>query len=208
MAISIDLDAAQGWLLNQVNKHQPQYLALVGNRAFALRPKLQETLKDFPTVRVVHLNAFNYIKPEPSTVLLLADETELGREIYEAYTTLSGFPIKKLFLRSLFLNQSPLVRRERRKAIDFLISRTEEDKVFADALSQIEAWKSFEDDVEFHSKGIVAFTDFMRSQMKSPLNSDATLFRMKLRRGAASDQFFTELSKFGTYIESAWSKGA
>jgi len=194
-----ELTDALQWLVNEIEELKPCYLILVGNRSCALLQRIRRICSDRVDPEIIYPMALIYVPKKSGTIMALADEVEYGRTLYEECSPLTDWPLENLCLRTFYLNNSNSAIRHRENSIAYLSKQTDYDRYFAQALRNIEAWKSFTDDREFHRAGILAFSTFLRRTLCAPFNPDATLFQIRFRERSLL-QVIELVSRIGNFV--------
>jgi len=165
------------WVWSQIDRTSSDTVVLCGNHAFRWYSQLRAHRHGTP-VEFVHPNALNYLSLQEKRVLIIADETEFGRQAHEAYELCRGRGIRSLHIGSAFLNASANALESREQSSKALASRGGEDRLFGEALHRMGALKVYKDDEDFHREAILGLREQARQSARAPFNADATLVRI------------------------------
>ncbi len=176
--LAFDLEQVFYWITALVGRHSPDVVVLCGNHAFRWYASLRR-LTPNEQVEFVHPNALDYLELKDKRVLLVADETEYGRTLYEAAEMCKARDISQLRAASVFVNNSRTIARDRAVASSQLERRGEFDAMIAYAFKRLHAWKRYSSSADFHREVIIELREYMRRATLAPFNADATLLHLK-----------------------------
>jgi hypothetical protein len=169
---------AYSWVWEEADQISTDLIVLCGNHSFRWGAQLQSTRPE-NKVMIVHTNALNYLDLRNRKILLLADEVEFGRQLYEVFDLCRDRGISALFVRCFFLNSSRGAISRRGASIQYLRQHRAGDALFADALQAIRGWKNYSEDQDFHCDAIINLGSNMRRVTSAPINADATIVRLQ-----------------------------
>lgn len=182
MEATVSLNPLVSWLQSEILSTGAEVVVLCGNHAFRWYSDLRALVR--PQIILIHPNALNYVPIEGRTVLLLADETEIGRQLYEVFTHVRDGKPASVRISSAFLDACPTATKGRETSMQFLSQHRPNDKSFVDALRRARVWRSFDSCDDFHRQAIIRPRKEMRWTSRAPFNADATLLRLSGVNGA------------------------
>jgi len=177
MDTSLMTERIPSWVWSQIDRTSSDTVVLCGNHAFRWYRRLRGH-RHGSAVEFVHPNALNYLPLQGKRVLIIADETEFGRQLHEAFELCRKQGIRSLHIGSAFLNASANAAASREESSTTLASRGGEDRLFAEALNRMVALKVYKDDEDFHREAILGLREQARQSARAPFNADATLVRI------------------------------